>query len=311
VARDIGIIVRGVPSFPSAGPSVFADVELIDADTDQVLPLQSISWYSLEGPEETIALHPSGPLEPQHAYRIEAKPIDLSGDGSAAPVFVTGFMTSNTLLEPLVLSGELALSLRGGQVDIIECGPCGYGCSATGKRRALLADVQLPAPRGGQGVYRGALHFSDHTPMRISARDPADYEMIEAEPHDVHVMQFVELEAGEALMLKQEVFEEGFAYAGCFTFVVWDPAGHVAQTSACLPSLSGDDIRELAGHDAPLALSDDGYTASEQVQQATADSRDNPPVLSCAVGASQVPTTPAWLTLLLVSVLAWRRSRPC
>jgi hypothetical protein len=309
VARDAGIIVTGVPSLSSSGASTFADVELIDADTDEAVPLRSISWYSLEGPEATMALHPSEPLEPQHSYRVEAKPLDLSGDGAEGAVFVTNFMTSDALLEPLVLSGTLGLSLRGGQVDILECTGCGGGCWASGKRRALLADVQLPAPSGGQGVYRGLLHFSDRTPTRISASDPGAFETPDADPHDVHLVQLVKIEAGEAQTLQQEVIEEDFAYAGCFTLVVWDPAGHVAQTSACLPSLSADDIQALASDDASVPLSMDEGIPSEQVPQTSADSRESAAVSSCAVGANPASTLPAWLMLLLTSFLVRSLSR--
>jgi len=107
------------------------------------------------------------------------------------------------------------------------------GGVSPGKRPALLAEVRLPAPSGGQGTYRGVLHFSDHTPIRVSASEPRNIERPDAEPHQVHLAQLVELEAREALVLEQMV-EEAFAYAGCFTFVVWDSAGHAAQTSACL-----------------------------------------------------------------------------
>ena len=250
-----------------------------------------------------MALHPSVPLEPQHRYRVEAKPVDLSADGSAGEAFVTSFTTSSALLEPLALTGELSLSLRGTEVDIVECGPCGNDCSATGKRRALLADVQVPAPSGGQGVYRGVLHFSDHVPTRVSARDPSEYEAFD-QPHDVHLMQFVAIKAGEVLTLRQEVYEEGLAYAGCFTFVVWDPAGHVAQTSTCLPSLSADDIRVLARDDGPVLLSTDEDIASDQVRAAEAGNRD----VGCNVGASRATIAPAWLALVLTALLA-RSSR--
>jgi hypothetical protein len=309
VARDAGIIVSAVPSSPSPGPSVFAEVELIDADTEQPMPLRFITWYSLGGSEETLALHPSQPLEAQHSYRIEATPIDLAGDGSVGAAFVTTFMTSSALLEPLRLSGALGLSLRGEDVDITECGPCGYECAATGKRRALLMDVQLPAPSGGQGAYRGVLHFSDRTPMRVGPGDPAGYVSSVAEPHDVHVMQFVKMEAGETLTLTQEVFDESSAYEGCFTFVVWDPGGHVAQTSTCLPSLSADEMRALARDEAPLALSTDEDIAAEQVRQAAAGSGDEAQAVGCAFGVSQRTTTPAWLALLLGSVIVRSLSR--
>ena len=166
------------------------------------------------------------PLEPQHGYRVEATPHDSVGGRTEDALFVSSFVTSDALLEPLTLSGELRLSLRGDQVDIVECGPCGYDCKATGKRRALMADVQLPAPSAGQGVYRGVLHFSDHSPVRVSARDPAAYEeVLDGEPHEVQLTQFVKMDAGEALTLHEEVVEEGFAYSGCFTCLSWGGPG--------------------------------------------------------------------------------------
>jgi hypothetical protein len=174
--------------------------------------------------------------------------------------------------------------LRGDEVDTAECGPCGGECTVSGQRRALFADVHLPAPSGGQGVYRGVLRFSDSEPARVSTRDPTS---IEGEVHEVQATQFVKLEAGEAMTMHQEVSAEDFSYAGCFTFAVWDPAGNVAQTSGCLPTLSPDDVRSLARGDAPA--------------------------LSCALGA-RAPTVKgatlvAWLTPLLFSCLVRRTSR--
>ena len=302
VARDAGILVSAVPSLPSGGASVFADVQLMDGETDEVLPLQTISWDLLGGADATMALHPLAPLAPQHSYQVEVTPLDFSGEGAEASPFVASFTTSSELLEPLVFTGELGLSLRGGEVDVLECGPCGNDCSAIGKRRALLADVRLPAPGGGQGVYRGILHFSDHVPTRISERNPAGYERDE-ELHDVHVMQLVELEAGDALTLQQQVFEEEQSYAGCFTFVVWDPAGNVAQTSACLPSLSPEEIRGLARADDAILLSTDEEIASSQVRQGRADGR----AASCNLGAGGAKAGPGWLALVIAAWL--RRSR--
>jgi hypothetical protein len=122
-------------------------------------------------------------------------------------------------------------------------------------------------------------------------------------------MQWVNIAAGEALTLEQEVFEEGFAYAGCFTFVVWDPAGHGAQTSRCLPSLSPDDVRTLAQHDEPLDVAADDAIAAEQVQSAAAEYRaGRPPVFACSFDA-RASRAPAWLTLLLATFLMRRVSR--
>lgn len=308
VARDVGIIVSGVPSSPAGGPSSFADVELIDADTDEAVPLTAVAWFS-GGLETTMAVHPVEPLAPLHAYRIESRPFDE--EGAPGEPFVSRFTTAEALLDPLVLSGELGLSLRGADVDIVGSSPCGGPGAVTGKRRALLADVRLPVPSGGQGVYQGALHFSDHTPARVGIRDPLNDDRSGAdEPHEVRVMQWTKLEAGQALTLEQEVFEESFAYAGCFTFVVWDPAGHGAQTSACLPSLSPDDVRALARGEEPLDLATDDDVAAEQVQSAASDYREErAPVIGCSFDSNGPRRTPAWLTLLLAALLAARISR--
>jgi hypothetical protein len=308
VARDVGIIVSGVPSSPAGGPSQFADVELIDADSGEVVPLTAVAWFSPVATELTMAVHPVEPLAPLHAYRFESRPLD--GEGTPGEPYVSRFTTSEALLEPLVLSGELELSLRGAEVDIVASGPCGEPGAVTGKRRALVADVQLPVPSGGQGSYQAVLHFSDHTPSRVNTSDPWNYEISDAEPHEVRVMQSVNILAGQALNLQQEVFEESAPYAGCFTFIVWDAAGHGAQTSACLPSLSPDDVRALALGEEPLDLATDEDVAAEQVQSAAAESRqERPSVVGCSFGASAPSRAPAWLALLLSSLLMRRVSR--
>jgi hypothetical protein len=266
VARNTGVVVTGVPSSPSGG-GAFADVELIDADTDEAVPLASVAWFPFEGAENTMAVHPMGALVPLHAYRIEARPLDE--EGAPGEPFISSFTTSEALLEPLELAAELQLSLRGADVDIVASGPCGDPGVVTGKRRALLADVRLPVPSGGQGVYQGALHFSDRTPTRVGIGDPLNSNVSgAAERHEVRVVQWIQLESGQGLTLEQEIFEEGTAYAGCFTFIVWDPAGHGAQTSACLPSLSPDDVRALAQSDEPLDIAaNDAIAASTPVRR--------------------------------------------
>jgi hypothetical protein len=309
VARDVGIIVTGVPSSPPGGPSLFADVELIDADSDEVVPSKPVPWFSLEGPELKMALHPVEPLAPQRTYRVEARPFDASETPQEA--VVSTFVTSEALLDPVVLSGEIEVSLRGTDVDVIDCGPCGYDCATTGQRRALLADVRLPVASGGQGVYQAALHFSDHTPARVDESDPLNDEE-DDEPHDIRLMHLVDLGPGEVSTLQQEIFEEGGPYAACFTFVVWDPAGHFAQSSRCIPSLSPDDIRALcAGADEPIDVAAEDDSFAEEIQQASAagDREERQPVFDCSFSPSAPIRTPGWLTLLLASVFARRLSR--
>jgi hypothetical protein len=156
-------------------------------------------------------------------------------------------------------------------------------------------------------MYRGVLHFTDHTPARISTRDPGDYEREEDGSHDVQVMQWVEPEPGAVMTLEQEVFVEEAAYAPCFTYVVYGPSGHVAQTSACLPVLSPEEIQALANNESPAAEDD---VAAEQDQQPSADTRDrrdNPPFVGCAIDPSspiRAPARPAGSTLLVAACVA-------
>jgi hypothetical protein len=226
------------------------------------------------------------------------------------PPVVATFVTSDLLLEPLELSGEIELSLRSAEVDALDYAACG-GPVATGKRRALVADVRLPAPSGGQGAYRSVLYFSDDTPVRISATSPSADELGSRAAHEIHLSEYMVIEAGEALTVTQEIFPEDFDYAGCFTLSVWDPAGHSVQTSACLPTLSAEQIQVLTGSDESVALASDPAIASAQVEEAVASARADRD-LGCALGASgpsRARTTPAWLALLLAAGLVRRVRR--
>jgi hypothetical protein len=308
VARDAGIIVAGTPSAQTGAVVSFADVELIDTETDETVPLAAIGWFAPRGTDLTMALHPAEPLEPLRAYRAEARLRDGFGNSARAPV-VSNFLTSDALLEPLVLSGELGLSLRGAEMDVIDREPCGSSGPVIGKRRALFADVLLPAPSGGQGVYSAFLDFSDNTPLR-SSLDPADNAGPDAEYHEIRDLQGVHIEPGQALTVEQEVFEEDFAYAGCFNFTVTDPAGHLVQTSRCLPRLSPDDVRALSHLEAPLPIAADEEVATQEVQRAAADYREEgAPVFGCSLSASVTARAPTWPTLLLASLLAALRYR--
>jgi hypothetical protein len=306
VPRDAGIIVSGAASGGPAGWGLPALVDLIDVESGERVPVSEVSWFSPEGGDVTMAVHPAEPLGPQRRYRVEATvrsdatPLDAFGNEDVRAPLISTFVTSDVLLEPLVLSGGLELSLRGGEVDALAYGECGP--TVTGKRRALIADVRLPVPSGGQGVYRGDLHFSDNSPVFF------DEGMLDAVPHNVSLTQFAAFEAGDVLTLTQEIFEEGEPYAGCFALSVWDPAGHVARASACLPTLSAEEIAVLTRSGESIHLATDDATAADQVDEAVADARTRD--LSCALGASGSSATPAWLALLLAVGLVRRgRSR--
>jgi len=213
-----------------------------------------------------------------------------------------------------VLSGEIGLSLRAGNVDVLHYEPCGPS-SVVGQRRTLLADVQPPVPSGGQGLYRGVLHFTDNTPAHVSPTNVADYDPNDGEPHEIRLMQWFAIEAGQALSLSQEIFEEANPYAACFTFVVWDPAGHVAQTSACLPVIAPEDVAALAGSDVSVELSADDAVAADPidaaVEAALADARrpQRASLSGCALDASPERSLPTGLALLPALLIGRRLSR--
>jgi hypothetical protein len=304
-ARDGGIIVRGLSSSPSGGPSSFAEVELIDVDSGQPVPLRELGWYSPLVGEDTMVVHPVESLAPLHRYRIEADAYDSEVGGTDGGIFVSTFETSDVLLEPLTLAGDLEFSLRGAEVDTVECGICGGTCNPVGKRPALMTDVQLPVPSGGQGVYQVILHLTGDTPAHLSDRYPGAYEQDEPGLHDVQVMHWVEGASG-AITVQQELPLWDVAYAPCFTYVVYDPAGHVAQASACLPILSQADIEALASDKSSVLLDADNDVATEQIQKEISDRRDrraNGPLITCALDSSRQPARgrPAGSTLLLSS----------
>jgi hypothetical protein len=309
VARDSGIVVTGVPSSPSGGPSRFADIALIDPESAEAVPLTDVAWFAFEGFEQKLAVHPVEPLAPLHTYRVEVTPVDGENGATAEP-FVSSFVTSDALLDPVALSGELGLSLRGADMDVEESGPCGQDVTVIGKQRVLMADVDLPVPSGGQGVYHAAVHFTDDTPTRIETSDPLNYELPGAEPHLFHTMNILAMVAGQALTVEQIVFDEGIAYAGCFTLVVWDPGGHGAQTSRCLPSLTPDELRALAEGEYTLDVAMDEAVAVQDVQGAVEDYRESrSPALGCSFGPLAPTSAPAWFTWLLGVLLVVRVSR--
>ncbi|HTV23703.1 MAG TPA: hypothetical protein VMG12_33665, partial [Polyangiaceae bacterium] len=78
VPRDSGIIASGTSSSEYSDAVLGADIELFDADSGAAVPLVQGSWSSAygDGPELTIGVHPVEPLEPLHAYRVEATTVD-------------------------------------------------------------------------------------------------------------------------------------------------------------------------------------------------------------------------------------------
>jgi hypothetical protein len=324
VALDTGIIINGISC--SANQRAFSGVALIDVGTGERRSLLGSPWSGGTARGLTLAYYPSNPLEPQHQYRLEATHIDLPNgpDETREEVEVSTFTTSDAVLEPLVLSDELELSLRSKTVVSAAVNDCPVsdvggdydGCFTppmiTG--RALVADVKLPAPSGGQGIYNGVLHFSDRTPPRVSANDPRQVEMMDDEPHRIHRTWYLNLTTDQTLTLPQELGDERFSYAGCFTFVVWDPGMHVTQTSTCLPSLSPDDIQALAAGDTLLPLSTDPDVAFHQLHQALGDDRDAAEAAatdgsSCSLRRSHETNLPTGLALLLTCLGLRRRSR--
>jgi hypothetical protein len=252
-----------------------------------------------------MAVHPVEPLAPLHRYRVEVNAHEGEG-GTDSGIFASSFETSDVLLDPVRLAGDLRFSLRGAEVDTLECGLCSGTCTPVGKRPALMVDVQLPVPSGGQGVYQGILHLTGDTPADLSDSYPGAYEAGNNPGlHDVQVVHRVG-GAGDAVIVQQELPLWDVSYAACFTYVVYDPAGNAAEASACLPVLSPADIEALASDDSSVLLDADNEVATEQVQTELSDRRDgraNGPLFSCALDSSPRPARgwPAGSALLLSS----------
>jgi hypothetical protein len=263
-----------------------------------------------------MAFRPTEPLAARRQYRVEAIPFDELNGGFGAPVS-SSFITSDAFLEPLVLSGEFVFTLRPGEIDrveIVDHDSCGGGRQrVVGKIRLLYVDVQLPVPSGGQGTYHAVMHLTDDAPVRTNiddAPEPEGWE--EGTGHRIQSMYYAHVAPGEGLTLSQPLFADDFAYAACFNFAVWDPAGNLTQTSACLPNITPDEIIALTQGDEPTELSADESIASEQIAAAVerANSPDrNAPVWSCALGTSPQRSLPAWLALLPAVLLGRRLSR--
>jgi hypothetical protein len=91
-----------------------------------------------------------------------------------------------------------------------------------------------------------------------------------------------------------------------------DPAGNLAQASACLPLLTPEEIIALTHGDEPTELSADEGIAVAQiaaaVERANRPDRNNP-VRSCALGTDAPRSVPAWLALMAALLLGRRLSR--
>jgi hypothetical protein len=316
VPRDTAILVEGFSPGPAGAFERVAQVELIDVQSGASLPLVQMPWDFTEGGATIMALHAAEPLAPLRGYRIEATPFDALTEEPSGPAVITDFVTSEALLEPLVLSGELELSLEGGEAAELNCAVCG-ACQATGRtRRALFASVRLPLPSGGTGDYRGALHFTDDTPARRDPRNPAGWVPSDSQTHAVQMSHALILEAGEALTLRQEIYETDLDYAGCFSFGVWDGAGHLAETSACLPTLSPDQVRSLAssgGEPTPpeeVAGPVDGDDEAEPASLPDAGAANLASAgAGCAMHGNGDARPSLWLLLACVGLVARQRVR--
>jgi len=327
VPRDTGILVTGEPSYETAYNRLDVVVTLTDVETGRVVPGRSIHWSSEEA---TAAWYPDEPLLPGRTYHVEVIPASTGGipiDGST-PISAS-FVTSSALLEPLAFSGDIQVTVNAYDATVQECEypPCGpaSNCVDVGTRRALRARLDLPAVVGGQpdaGQYRALLYFNDEKTPDVT--QPNLEGVVETESFRIAMAEALLPTAGQTVQLDQELFEEDFDYTPCFTYVVWDPAGHKIQTSHCLPVLTQAQYADATDAPAlaqvPSGTLDDTATASASSASASDDAllsgAERNPIDAQSAGSGctfgSTPTTPGAVFVALAALLgglARRRSR--
>lgn len=318
VPRDTGILVTAQSAFEGSLESVDVTVTLTDVETGSVIAGRSVGWFSEAA---TAAWSPDEPLLPGRSYQVEVVPADYRGTPieGATPIR-SSFVTSSALLEPLTFSGDIQVSVEVYDEVVRECDvhPCTSvesNCVDVGTRRDLRARLELPAAVGGQtdaGQYRATFYFNDEKPYNLEDRAANDELRF-------GVQGLVQPTAGQTVLRDQYLFREDFDYAPCFTYVVWDLAGHQIQTSRCLPVLTQAEYAAATADDAPApeqspsTALDDAVTASDDALPSGAERN---PIetqsagVGCAFGSS--PTTPGGVLVAVAALLgglARRRSR--
>lgn len=324
VARDAGFVIYGVASSEPGGPGFDLDVQLIDVETGLTQPLRAIEWYA---EQPSAAWYPEQALLPNHTYRLLAQVDD--GQSPPGPVSST-FTTGDARLESLSLEGDIEVSLEGYDELVHECqsfNSCGPSdCVPVGTRRALRARLTLPAARGGQtvdGRYGSRLYLTDATPPLLTEPN-VEGRPHQEDQHEIFGAGYLELSAGQHLQRELSLPQESFAYAPCFTWVVWDPAGNKQELSKCLPALSPADYLTLSGAsaatpaDAPLTVEPPSAAAASATPAgSTAEPRDvelgagAPSTTSSGCVVTRTATGPgaAWLALGALAALSRRRAR--
>lgn len=269
--RDTAVVVEGFASSARGGPGWPVEVTVLDAETGEPIAGSTTSGFSeLDPPRASWVA--AAPLEARHGYEVQVSVENPDGQAMARSRFETG----DAFLPPLELSGELRISVGGGEADVLGCGGC--GCAPARPRRALHAMVELPRVVGGQAWgahYESLLFLTKDVPAPVFGADGEPLPLW-GDPGALWITPVLAPTGDAALVIEQEIVPLELEYAPCFTFVVRDAAGHFVDASACLPTLTPGQVRGLAVTDETLS--------AESLAERVRDAEDD--AAGCALGAT-------------------------
>jgi hypothetical protein len=246
VPRDPTLILRGRVYALGGSPIILSwfEVESVSmTDSDGQAIAGHIQARDFSDTEPMVSWVPDEMLAANAEYHVaatlasQAYPRPAEAEGSETLEF--SFTTGEQVTPELELGGPLAVSVKATTLPVEQCTPaeeCGqYDCVTVGERDALVAEVAVPAARGGSDAegFQGYVILTDTAPVSFNGpggtTDNAEL---------VFEDQSIRLSPGVALQTEIELPGKGEPYVPCFSLNVWDPGGkNVTLAPVCLDAV--------------------------------------------------------------------------
>jgi hypothetical protein len=269
-------------------------VHVYDATATVAVEIPGTAFGWLDAPS-TLVWMPKAPLPPNGRFRLEA----TVGAPSSAPATTEGltvsveFATSGGVAPPVQVMGELAVTYEAYDEPILTQCPsgCGYPCPPSGQTmRRLRARMTIPPVQGGFAPdgYLAWLWVSDQHP-----HNPADNPLsVTGGGGDLGGLEH--LVAAQPTVVTLPIPVETGDYTPCLATRAFDPVGHFADTSICLPKL------DVAATIASLSQGRDSASNAPPVYTSPSSASGG-----CAI--SGAPPAHAWGVLVALALVAVAR----